>query len=119
MWDTSNLNNFDFIEYKKRINTKSNIIYRARLTSIVESRNNLVTSCDDIRKIITPNISKLGFIKECNNIVIKQQTNIPSHSFRSSYWMEQTIKNYDVHGTKDLIYNMNKVVKDYWYDRII
>ena len=46
-------------------------------------------------EIITPNISKLGFIKECNNIVIKQQTNIPSHSFRSSYWMEQTIKNYE------------------------
>ena len=119
LWDISNLNNIDFIEFKKNINSKSNVIYRAKLKSISESRNNLVSSCETISNIITPNISKSGFIKQCNNIVTSQISNITQHTFRSSYWIDKTIKNYDIQDTNDFIYNMNKTVKDAWYDRII
>jgi hypothetical protein len=119
LWDTSNLDKISFIESKQKINTKSNIIYRARLKSIVQSRNNLVESCDEISKIITPNISKSGFIKQCSNIINQKLSNITPHTFRSSYWIEQTIKNYDIHATKDFIYNMSTTVKDAWHDRII
>lgn len=119
LWDITNLNNIAFLENKKRINTRSNVIYRSRLKSIAESRNNLVSSCEEISKIITPNISKTGFIKQCNNIVSMQSSSITPHTFRSTYWMSQSIKNYDIQSTNDFIYNMNKTVKDAWHDRII
>jgi hypothetical protein len=119
LWDISNLDNAEFVKNKKNINTKSNIIYRGRIKSIAKSREDLVSSCEEISKIITPNISKTGFINECNNIISRQISSITPHTFKSSYWLDQTIENYDIQGTSDLIYNMNKVVKDAWYDRII
>lgn len=119
LWDVTDFNNIDVVEKRKKINTKSNVIYRARLKSITESRNNLVSSCDEISKLITPNISKTGFIEQCNSIVSKQISNIQQHKFRSSYWVGNTIKSYDIQATNDFIYNMNKAIKDAWYDRII
>ena len=119
LWDTTNYDNIDVVNNKKVKNDKSNIIYRARLKSIAESRENLVSSCEEISNIITPNISRTGFITQCNNIISSQTSNITQHTFKSSYWIDKTIKNYDIQGTNDFIYNMNKVVKDAWYDRII
>ena len=119
LWDITNLNNIAFVEDKKNINSRANVIYRARLKSIAESRNNLVSSCEEISKIITPNVSKTRFITQCNDIVTKKISNITPHTFKSSYWLDKTIKNYDIQGTNDFIYNMNKAVKDAWYDRII
>lgn len=119
LWDISNLNNIEFVKNKQTINTKSNVIFRARIKAINESRNNLVSSCEEISKIITQNISKTGFIKQCNNIVTRKIANITPHTFRTSYWIDKTINNYDIQSTKDFIYNMSKAVKDAKYDRII
>jgi hypothetical protein len=117
--DNEKLSDSDFIAKRKKTNNKASVIYRGRIKAISESRNNLVESCDKISQIINPNISKKGFIDQCNNIIISQLSNITPHSFKSSYWLEKTIQNYDIQGTTDFIYNMHKVVKDAWYDRII
>jgi hypothetical protein len=50
--------------------------------------------------------------------LISNFSDITEHSFRSSYWLEKTIKNYDNEATSDFIYNISSVVKDAWYDRI-
>jgi len=119
LWDVNKIKTKDSIEQRKTINSKSNIIFKGRLKAISESRENLVTSCEEISKIITPNISKSGFIDKCNSIIIQNFSTVTPHSFKSSYWIDQTIRNYDIQTSKDFIYNMNKVVKDAWYDRII
>jgi hypothetical protein len=118
LWDVSNLNSLKNVQNKQKINDKQYIIYRTRINSIAESRQSLVASCDKISKIITPNISKTGFIEQCNDI-IRQISNIMPHTFRSSYWLNKTIKNYNIQKTNDFIYNMTRVVKDAWHDKII
>ena len=119
LWDINNLNNKDVIEQRKATNEKSNIIYRGRLKNIADSRENLVASCEEISQIINPNISKNGFIEKCTSIINDKFFATNPYSFQSSYWIDKTIKNYDIQGSSDFIYNMNKVVKDAWYDKII
>jgi hypothetical protein len=119
LWDTNKLTNIKYIEHRKEINDKSSIIYRSRIKSISESRNELVSSCEQISKIITPNISKQGFVQECENIILDRASMTKQYNPKSTYWLQKTINNYDIKLTNDFIYNMNKVVKDAWYDRII
>ena len=119
LWDVKELNNIDVVENKMSINAKSNLIYRARIKSISESRNNLISSCEKISEIITPNISKSGFIQQCINIIKTKPSNIIQHNFKTNYWISETIKNYDIQGTNNFIYNMEKVVRDAWFDMII
>jgi hypothetical protein len=119
LWDTTKFISIEFMEDRKKINDNHYIIYRARIKSISESRENLVSSCEEISKIITPNVSKTGFIKKCNEMITTEISNTSLYTFRSSWWLKKTIENYDIQGTDDFIYNMNKVVKDSWYDSII
>lgn len=119
LWDTTDFNDVIKVQTRQKQNNNQYIIYRSRIKSINESREHVVSSCQKIAEIITPNISKSGFIKECNDIVAKQTSNIIPYTFKSSWWLKKTIENYDIQETDDFIYNMNKVVKDAWYDRII
>ena len=118
-FDIKELKNIEFVKQNKQQNDKLNIIYKGRIKSIEETRNYLIKSCDKISQIITPNVSKKGFIEQCKNIITTELTDIIPHVFRSSYWINKTINNYDIQSTNDFIYNMNRVVKDAWYDRII
>lgn len=119
LWDTNKLNDPVYIQQRQKTNDKASIIYRGRIKLIAESRDNLVTSCEEISSIINPNISKQGFIQKCNTIITENISNITPHSFKSSYWISKTITNYDIEDTNDFIYNMNRIVKDAWYDRVI
>jgi hypothetical protein len=119
LWDTTKFTSIEFMEDRKKTNDNHYIIYRARIKSISESRENLVSSCEEISKIITPNISKTGFIQKCNEMITTEISNTSLYTFRSSWWLKKTIENYDIQTTDDFIYNMNKVVKDAWYDSII
>lgn len=118
LWDSKNLKDNDFLNNKKRINDKSSLVYRGRIKAIQKSRKNIVNNCEQIADIITPTISKDGFITKCQALLISNFSDITEHSFRSSYWLEKTIKNYDNEATSDFIYNISSVVKDAWYDRI-
>lgn len=118
LWDVSKLNNLDFIEKRQKINNKSSLIYRGRLKSISKSRQEMIVSCEDIADLITPNLSESGFVSKCQSLLVSNLTDINEHSFRSSYWLEKTIENYNNEATSDFIYNINNVVKDAWYDRI-
>lgn len=119
LWDSSSLNQREIVEKRIKINDKSNIIYRSRLKYISEARGQLVSSCESIKNIIMPNVSKRGFVEQCNNIVKQNSTGIMKHSFNSSYWIDKTIEKYDIKSTNDIIYNINRIVKDAWYDKII
>jgi hypothetical protein len=118
LWDVSNFTDLNFIEKRKKINDKSSIIYRGRLKSISKSRQEMIYSCEEIADIITPNLSESGFVSKCQTLLASNLNSINEHSFRSSYWLEKTIENYNNEGTSDFIYNMNYVVKDAWDDRI-
>jgi hypothetical protein len=118
LWDTKGFNDPKLIYQKQKINDKSSIIYRGRLKSINKSRQTMVDSCEQIADIITPNLSEQGFITKCQLLLMSNLTDIKDHSFRSSYWLEKTINNYNNEATSDFIYNMNYVVKDARYDSI-
>jgi len=118
-WNIDNLNDSNFVEQRQQVNEKSILIFKGRLKSISESRKELIETCENISRLITPNVSKNGFIQKCNEIVETNKTNIKQYTFRSSYWLEKTITDYDVHDSNDFIYNMQRVVKNAWYDRII
>ena len=119
LWDTKSLNDTTFLNNKKKINDKSSLVYRGRIQAIQKSRQDIVNHCEEIADIITPTISQNGFITKCQALLISNFGDIYNHSFRSSYWLEKTIENYDNEATSDFIYNINSVVKDAWYDRII
>lgn len=119
LWDTNKLNNMDFIEKRKYTNDKSTLLYRGRIQSIKKSKLELVKNCEEISDIVTPNISKSGFINKCQELLVSNLKDINTHSFKSSYWLEKTIKNYDIKTTSDFLYNINSAVKDAWFDRII
>jgi len=119
LWDTSNLNNMNYLSERKESNDKSYIIYRGRIKAIQESRNNLVVTCEEIARSIAPNISKKGFIEKCDKLLASNLSDVSKYTFRSSYWLQQTINKYDIQTTNDFIFNINKVVKDAWHDRII
>jgi hypothetical protein len=118
LWDANNFKDNNFLNNKKNINDKSSLVYRGRIQAIQKSRKNIVYNCEQIADIITPTISKDGFITKCQALLISNFSDITEHSFRSSYWLEKTIKNYDNEATSDFIYNISSVVKDAWYDRI-
>ena len=118
LWDSTNFNDLDFIEKRTKINDKSSIIYRGRLKSISKSRQEMIDSCEEIADLIIPNLSESGFVSQCQKLLVSNLKNINEHSFRSSYWLEKTIENYNNEATSDFIYNMNYVVKDAWNDRI-
>ena len=118
LWDSKNLNDNNFLNNKKNINDKSSLVYRGRIKAIQKSRKNIVNNCEQIADIITPTISQDGFITKCQALLISNFSDITEHSFRSSYWLKKTIKNYDNEATSDFIYNISSVVKDAWYDRI-
>jgi hypothetical protein len=117
LWDTRDFNDIEKINIKQKQTDNQYIIYKARIKSIAQSRDQLVLSCEEISKLITPNIGKAGFINKCNDILTSQFSS--TYKFRSSWWLTTTIENYDIQSTNDFIYNMNKVVKDAWYDNII
>ena len=119
MWETDKLNSIDYIVKKKQVNDKAYIIYRGRLKSLKESRNDIVKSCEEISNTLYPTISKKGFIDKCKNIIIENVETIKKHSFKSSHWISKTIENYSIQNTNDFIYYMNKVVKDAWHDRVV
>ena len=118
LWDSSNFNDLDLIEKRKKINDKSSIIYRGRLKAISKSRQEMIDSCEEIADLITPNLSESGFVSKCQSLLVSNLEHINEHSFRSSYWLEKTIENYNNEATSDFIYNMNYVVKDAWNDTI-
>ena len=119
LWETDKLNNLDYILKKKQVNDKAYIIYRGRLKSLKESRNDIVKSCEEISNMLYPSISKKGFIEKCKNIITENLETITKHSFKSSHWISKTIENYSIQDTNDFIYYMNKVVKDAWHDRVV
>jgi len=119
LWETDKLNNLDYILKKKQVNDKAYIIYRGRLKSLKESRNEIVKSCEEISNMLYPSISKKGFIEKCKNIITENLETITKHSFKSSHWISKTIENYSIQETNDFIYYMNKVVKDAWHDRVV
>jgi len=119
LWDTSQLNNIDFVKKKFEQNKRTIFIYIERIKLIEKSRETLLKSCENISKLVTPNISKIGFIEQCNNIIKDQQSYIKPYSFGSPYWISKDIKDYDMRGTNEFIYNMYDVIKSAVYDRII
>ena len=119
LWDIDKLHDIDFLNKRKSSNDKFSLVYRGRIKAIQKSRETLVTNCEKISDKINPTISKSGFIDVCDKLLLSDLNHIPEHSFRSSYWLDKTIKNYDIKNTRDFVYNINNVVKDAWYDRII
>jgi hypothetical protein len=117
LWDTSQLNNIDFVNKKFEQNKRTIFIYIERIKLIEKSRETLLKSCENISNLIKPNISKIGFIEQCNNIIKDNQSYIKPYSFRST--LSKDIKDYDMKGTNEFIYNMFDVVKSAVYDRII
>jgi len=118
LWDTSKFKDKNVINNRKNINDKSSIVYRGRIKAIQKSRQEMIDNCEAIADIITPNLSKSGFVSKCQTLLASNFNDINKHSFRSSYWLEKTIVNYNNEATSHFIYNMNNVVKDAWYDRI-
>ena len=118
LWETNKLNNPEYLTNRIKINDKASVIYRGRIKVIADNRKELLKSCELISKSITPNVSKLGFINNCEEILLYDD-NKSKYQPKSSYWLQKTINNYDIQDTNDFIYNMNKAVKDAWFDRII
>ena len=115
LWDTTKFTKIDVIEKEQKKNDKFSIIYRGRLKSIHNSRDQMLESCQAIEDIITPNLSETGFVDKCQTLLNKNLGDITEYSFRSSYWLEKTIENYNNNVTSDFIYNIDTVIKDAWY----
>ena len=75
-WDTTDFNDVNIVNQKRRSNFKSNFIYIGRIKSLIKLQNNVNISCEEIVKIMTPNISKQGFIKICTDVIEKNLLNI-------------------------------------------
>jgi hypothetical protein len=109
------------INLDDKIKKQSNkiIIFRARISSIIKAKTLLLTECQKLQALSVPYISSNGFIDKCNLLLQKHFTDIPQHSFRSSYWLEKEITNYDVKKSSDLMYYISEVIKDSYYDHIL
>ena len=115
-YKNTNTNSLD--EKMKNLSNKI-IIIRARLSSIKKAKTLLIDECTKLQNLSIPSISINGFIDKCNLLLKKHFTDIPQHSFRSSYWLEKEITNYDVKKSSDLMYYISEVIKDGYYDHIL
>lgn len=112
LWDVSKLNDLAIVNEKMEINDRSYIIYKGRTKTIQNKREDLNDACDKLTKSITPTITQEVFLKECNKIVDNNGLKIPTYNFKSSYWLNKSVKFYDIQTSNELIYGMNKVVKE-------
>jgi hypothetical protein len=119
LWTTTDFNDVSILDKRTISNKKLSIIYRKRIKILRKSKDNLEKRCENIEDIITPTISENGFIEKCKTLIQNNDNYISENSFRSSYWLEKTIQDYDIVATNDFIYNIERVVKDAWYDRMI
>ena len=105
----------------EKIKKQSNkiIIFRGRLLSIKTANTRLLVECQKLQDLSIPTISSNGFINKCNLLLKNHFTDIPQHSFRSGYWLEKEITNYDVKKSSDLMYYISEVIKDGYYDHIL
>ena len=110
MWETNELNNIDVLNDRIENNDKAFVVYRNRISEIHKSITNLVMHCEAIYDAIYPTISQDGFLNTCYKILIKNLSDLPTYTSRSSYWLNLSIKNYDITHTNNLIYNLDKVV---------
>ena len=119
LWNTVDLNNDIILEQRIISNKKMSIVYRKRIKVLRKSRHKLEKFCENISDIITPTISENGFINKCKTLIETNTNDISEYSFKSNFWLQKSITNYDITNTNDFIYNINQVVEDAWYDRII
>ena len=107
------------IDDKIKKQTNKIIIVRARILSIKNAQSLLLIECQKLLDLSIPTISTSGFINKCNLLLKNHFTDIPQHTFRSSYWLEKEITNYDVKKSSDLMYYISEVIKDGYYDHIL
>jgi hypothetical protein len=118
-WDSSALSDLTYLQNKKETNDKYYIIYKGKIKLIQESQQNLVKSCEEITNTITPNISRDGFVLQCNKLIESKPIGIPEYNFKNNYWISKTVKNYNIQITEELTYNLNRVAMDAWKENMI
>jgi len=116
---SKDLSTFNILKTKSTINKKLNLLYLQRLKSIPESREFLNKACEEIHDAIDPSIDTNKFLNFCNSIINFNIPIIPPYTFRSSYWLEIDVINYDLINTQDFLYNMSSVIKKLSRDFIL
>ena len=119
-WKTTKFNNND--EIKKEIGKKDKkiFIYFNRLRTIKQLREKILAKSEEFYKQITPNISKKAFIKQCDNIINKEETIIEPYYFGNTIdIIYNDISYYDIEKIDDFNYYMNKVINQVVNDRIL
>ena len=119
LWDTSNFTDLNYIASRIELNNKSWVIYKNKITELHRQQDELDAECDKIIQTINPTISKNEFINQCNNLFTINYQFITPFTSKSSYWLKLQITNYDITHTNELIYNINNIVQDTYYDGII
>ena len=120
LWKTDDLNNIDVINNKRSTNDKKLFIYYNRIRSIEKSREKILLLCQEFYKQITPNISKKAFIKLCNDMINKEETIIEPYSFGNTIdTIYDDIEKYDILKINEFNYNIDKLVDELYYDRVI
>jgi hypothetical protein len=118
-WDSKDLYILNNLNNKIKINKKSYLLYRQRLKSIPESREFLNKACEEIHDAIDPSLDSNDFLRFCNSIIKFSVPTIPPYKFRSSYWLDMDVTNYDIVNTQDFLYNISSVIKETVMDFIL
>ena len=120
LWKTDDLNKIDVIDKKRATHDKKLFIYYNRIRSIEKSREKILLLCQEFYKQITPNISKKAFIKLCNDMINKQETIIEPYSFGNTInTIYDDIEKYDIVKINEFNYNIDRLVDELYYDRVI
>jgi hypothetical protein len=120
LWKTDNFNNIDIINNKRATYDKKLFIYYNRIRSIEKSREKILLLCQEFYKQITPNISKKTFIKLCNDMINKQETIIEPYSLGNTIdTIYDNIEKYDIVKINEFNYNIDSLVNELYYDRVI
>jgi hypothetical protein len=96
MWDTSKLPQKSVINEKVKTKNRMFLLFNEKIESIQQQRGVLMDHCEQLAKQSMPTIGSEKFVTQCENIVDKNILSIPKFNTRSSWWIQQEEKNYDI-----------------------
>jgi hypothetical protein len=111
LWNIENFKDLKILENNIQINNKTYYNYVSKknhMSKIIEKVNE---TCEKIKSQITPNIKKDVFIKGCNAVITENKFS-KKYLPKNDYWINKSIKHYDIQNTNDFIYNIRKIIKD-------
>jgi hypothetical protein len=111
LWNIENFKDLKILENNIQINNKTYYNYVSKKNHMLKIIEKVNETCEKIKSQITPNIKKDVFIKGCNAVITENKFS-KKYLPKNDYWINKSIKHYDIQNTNDFIYNIRKIIKD-------